>query len=82
MNETIAYKCRKLKRSGLIPDFYSRNAVHIEEEERSTLMIVFRMDNLFSLFPNISKIMIKVMISIYNRLINLINPFLANVLIL
>ena len=48
MNETIAYKCGKLKRSGFISNFYSRNGiVHIEEEKRSTPITVSHMDNLF-----------------------------------
>ena len=53
MNETIAYNCRKLKRSGLIYACYSRNGiVYIKENETSNPIKVFNLSKLISLFPD------------------------------
>ena len=53
MNETIAYNCRKSKRSGLIDDCYSRNVVaHIKENETGGLIKLFHLDKASSLFPD------------------------------
>ena len=53
MNETIAYNCRKLKRSGLILACYSGNGiVYINENETSRPIKVFHLDKLISLFSD------------------------------
>ena len=53
MNESIAFNCRKLKRSGLIHACYSRNGnVYIKENETSRPFKVFHLGKLISLFPD------------------------------
>ena len=53
MNETIAFNCRKLKRSGLIHACYSRNGnVYIKENETSRPFKVFHLGKPISLFPD------------------------------
>ena len=53
MNETIAFNCRKLKRSDLIHACYSRNGnVYIKENETSRAFKVFHLGKLISLFPD------------------------------
>ena len=53
MNEIIAYNCRKVKRSGLIHAFYSRNGIaYIKENETRRPIKVFHLDKLISLFPD------------------------------
>ena len=53
MNETIAYNCRKLRRSGLIHGCFSKNfIVYIKENETSRPINVFHLGKLISLFPD------------------------------
>ena len=53
MNESIAFNCKKLKRSGLIHACYSRNGnVYIKENETSRPFKVFHLGKLISLFPD------------------------------
>ena len=53
MNETIAYNCRKLKRSCLIHACYSRNGiVCIKENETSRPIKLFHLVKLISFFPD------------------------------
>ena len=53
MNESIAFNCRNLKRSGLIHSCYSRNGnVYIKENETSRPFRVFHLCKLISLFPD------------------------------
>ena len=53
MNESIAFNCRKLKRSGLIHACYSRNGnVYIKENETSRTFKVFHLGKLISLSPD------------------------------
>ena len=53
MNETIAYKCRKVKHRSLIHACYSRNGnVYTKENETSRSIKVFRLGKLISLFPD------------------------------
>ena len=52
-NESIAFNCRKLKRTSLIHACYSRNSsVYIKENETSKPFKVFRLGKLISLFPD------------------------------
>ena len=53
MSETIAYKCRNLKRSGLIHACYSRNGtVYMKENKTIRPIKVFHLGKLISLFPD------------------------------
>ena len=53
MKETMAFSCKKLKRSGLIHSCYSRNGVvHIKENEPGRPIKVFHLVKRFSLFPD------------------------------
>ena len=53
MNETISYNYIKLKCSGLIHACYSRNGiVYMKENETSSLIKVFDLVKLISLFPD------------------------------
>ena len=53
MNETIAYKCRKVKHSSLIHACYSRNGnAYTKENVTSRSIKVFRLGKLISLFPD------------------------------
>ena len=53
MNESIAYNCRKLKRSGLIYGCFLRDdIVRIKHREKDRPMKIFHMDKLHGLFPD------------------------------
>ena len=52
MNESIAFNCRKLKRSNIIHTHYTRaRIVHIKQEESSKPFKMFHISNLYVLFP-------------------------------
>ena len=53
MNESIAYNCRKLKRSVLIHGCFSRDGiVRIKHREKDRPMKIFHMDKLHGVFPD------------------------------
>ena len=53
MNESIAFNCRKLKRSNTIHTYYTREGiVHIKQEESSKPFKFFHISKLYELFPN------------------------------
>ena len=50
MNESTAYNCRKLKRSGLIHDCFSRDGiVRVKRQEKDRPVKIFYMDKLHGL---------------------------------
>ena len=55
MNESIAFKGRKLKRNSLINAYYPRNRVlHIKELEQSRPIRIYHISKLANSFPNAS----------------------------
>ena len=53
MNESTAYNCRKLKRSGLIHGCFSRDGiVRTKRWEKGRSVKIFHMGKLHGLFPN------------------------------
>ena len=53
MNESIAFNCRKLKRSNIIHRYYTRaRIVHIRQKESSRPFKMFHISNLYELFPD------------------------------
>ena len=53
MNESIAYNCRKLKRSGLIHGCFSRDGIFaIKCQKENRPVKIFHMDKLHGLFPD------------------------------
>ena len=54
MNESIAFNCRKLKRSNITHTCYTREGiVHIKQEEGSKPFKNFYISKLYELFPDI-----------------------------
>ena len=53
MNESIAFNCRKLKRSNITHAYYIRTGiVHSKQEESSKLFKMFHISNLYEFFPD------------------------------
>ena len=53
MNESIAFNCRKLKRSNIMHTCDTREGiVHIKQEESSKPFKIFHISKLYELFPN------------------------------
>ena len=53
MNESIAYNCRKLKRSGLIHGYFSRDGIiRIKRQENYRSVKIFHKDKLHGFFPD------------------------------
>ena len=53
INESIAFNCRKLKRSNITHTYYTRaGIVHIKQEESSKPFKMFHISNLYELFPD------------------------------
>ena len=53
MNESIAFNCRKLKRSNIIHTCYTREGiVHIIQEESSKPFKIFHISKLYEFFPD------------------------------
>ena len=53
MNESIAFNCRKLKRSNIIQTCHTREGiVHIKQEESSKPFKIFHLSKLYELFPD------------------------------
>ena len=53
MNESIAFNCRKLKRSNIIHTCYNKEeVVHIKQDESSKPFKIFHISKLHKLFPD------------------------------
>ena len=53
MNESIAFNCRKLKRSNTIHTYYNEEGiVHIKQEESSKPFKIFHISKLYETFPD------------------------------
>ena len=53
MKESIAFKCRKLKRSNIIHTYYTRaGIVHIKQNENSKPFKMFLISNFYELFSD------------------------------
>ena len=53
MNESIAFNCRKLKRSNIIHTYYTREGiVHIKQVESSEPFKIFHISKLYDPFPD------------------------------